>query len=752
VAKSDLLKGIQSLSLVAKGSRNQFGVALAALAVIPALTVVLIQTHDPLRGCSWVLQILVTLLLVALASSGYRLLIKYPNTLIKLRRHLEQMISSENPERISLLKWEDDITVIERSLNLIVDRLNSKITTMSQELGHVEWLLTRNLGTGTPQQERARRRQAFLVQAGEAGVDTGMGQVEREVFEDVLGDALDLTEHAAGAFDEDGQCVLHILASRWCRKLGETGGLQQLSGCAGQEAARAAITLGQPTEADGLDGIRFYAVPVFAGERAVGALCFGHGQPPTSAEAINTVAARTGLDREELGALAKAYEPRPPYVVALAKNRLQISARLLGEVIDRKRAELVLRGNEEELLRHRQNLEERVDERTRELREANERLQKEIAERRRAEQLKDDFISTVSHELRTPLSIAREGVSLLIDRIPGDLTAKQEHLLDVTAANLSRLTRIVNDILDMSRIEAGKLTPQWERVDLCGLVRQTLVEFELSARRKGLALRAVLPPDPLSLYADPRLASQVFSNLVGNAIKFTAQGEVTVTLTDRGDGAECTVADTGVGISPEHQQRLFRKFEQFHRVEGSGERGTGLGLAIARQLVELHGGTIRAASEVGRGTTFTFTLPRCTPEQHFVRALTDLVRDAAREHRTFVLVRMHFEGRTPDDASAVNSARLAAIARELKVRRIIREHDSLFVYGEAEVLLVAWASRQDVEGLMRRVNQAVARLLDELRGEDRLWAQYQWAVFPDDAGSAADLLAKAGVASKPAGG
>ena len=235
-------------------------------------------------------------------------------------------------------------------------------------------------------------------------------------------------------------------------------------------------------------------------------------------------------------------------------------------------------------------------------------------ERKRLDQLKDAFVNMVSHELRTPLAVTREGIELLLDGIPGPVTERQTRVLTVAKQNLERLTRLINDLLDIAKLEAGRMELQQIRVDLGELLRQVVGSFESRAKDRGLSLTLRLPhSSSLPAYVDPDKTTQIFTNLIGNALKFTERGGIELSVTEETADYCCTVADTGAGIAPEHLPAVFSKFRQFGSSNQTKEPGTGLGLAITKELVELHRGTIRVDSRVGHGTRFTVTLPQQGP-------------------------------------------------------------------------------------------------------------------------------------------
>ncbi|MDD5427780.1 MAG: HAMP domain-containing sensor histidine kinase [Candidatus Omnitrophica bacterium] len=237
-------------------------------------------------------------------------------------------------------------------------------------------------------------------------------------------------------------------------------------------------------------------------------------------------------------------------------------------------------------------------------------LSVEIARRKRVEKMKDEFIGTVSHELRTPLSITKEGLSLVLDKIPGPLNEQQARILTVSKNNINRLSRIINDLLDISKIDAGKKVVRHEAFDIIPVIWQTMALFQARIRDKGLAFRSVLPKGAIVVRGDVDAIIQVLTNLIGNALKFTERGSIDISLKDTPEEIELSVHDTGVGISKEDMPKLFEKFQQFGRVNGPGEKGTGLGLAIAKGIITAHNGRIWAESEFGKGTKITFVLPK----------------------------------------------------------------------------------------------------------------------------------------------
>jgi NtrC-family two-component system sensor histidine kinase KinB len=225
------------------------------------------------------------------------------------------------------------------------------------------------------------------------------------------------------------------------------------------------------------------------------------------------------------------------------------------------------------------------------------------------------FVSTVSHELRTPLAITKEAISLVLDDITGPINEQQRDVLGAAARNTERLARIVNDLLNVAKLEAGMMPSRCALVDIVAIARQVVLDLQPQAVKKRIELRITASAERITLDGDADKLVEVFSNLVSNAITATEAGLIEIRIDESADAVECVVADTGTGISATDLSHAFDKFQQFGRVCGPGPKGTGLGLSIVKGLVELHHGTIRAESRVGEGTAFTFVLPKCSPEQ-----------------------------------------------------------------------------------------------------------------------------------------
>jgi PAS domain S-box-containing protein len=249
------------------------------------------------------------------------------------------------------------------------------------------------------------------------------------------------------------------------------------------------------------------------------------------------------------------------------------------------------------------------------------RVAKDITEKKRYERrlkeldkMKSDFVSNVSHELRTPLTAIKGSVDNMLDGLTGDLNEKQSRYLARIKSNADRLARLINDLLDLSRIEAG-IKLKRTNLSLPAVAREVVESLGPVAAEKFISFEIDCAENDLIAWADPDRIAEVLTNLLGNAIKFTpTRGTVTMSLArDGNDWVKVSIADTGPGIPSEEASRIFDKFYQVSQPEQRKAMGTGLGLPIAKALVEMHGGKIWLESEAGRGTIFSFTLPAEQP-------------------------------------------------------------------------------------------------------------------------------------------
>ncbi len=271
---------------------------------------------------------------------------------------------------------------------------------------------------------------------------------------------------------------------------------------------------------------------------------------------------------------------------------------IIQDVTERKQMEVQLEAEKASLAR-------RVEERTAELSQANVRLAK-------ANLLKDEFLANMSHELRTPLNTILAASEILVEQIYGILNEKQLKSLQILHNSGKHLLSLINDILDLSKIEAGKVELEYNLFHIPDICQASLIFIKELAHKKQLQVTSKIDGEVNTLYADVRRVKQILINLLNNAVKFTPEGGsimLEVTSIAEKKAVSFSVIDTGIGIAQEDMPRLFKSFEQIDSGLARQYEGTGLGLALVHKLVDLHGGSITLKSEVGKGSSFTVTLP-----------------------------------------------------------------------------------------------------------------------------------------------
>jgi signal transduction histidine kinase len=243
----------------------------------------------------------------------------------------------------------------------------------------------------------------------------------------------------------------------------------------------------------------------------------------------------------------------------------------------------------------------------------NVRLFDEIQEKSRqveeASKHKSQFLANMSHELRTPLNAILGYTELILDGIYGDAPDKMRSVMERVQSNGKHLLGLINDVLDLSKIEAGQLTLSIQDYSIKDVVHGVYSAVEPLASSKKLDFKIELPPNLPPARGDDRRLTQVLLNLVGNAIKFTDAGEVAVKAAASNGSVTISVRDTGPGIAEADQEKIFEEFQQSDSTKTKAKGGTGLGLSIAKRIIEMHGGRLWVESSLGEGSTFSFTVP-----------------------------------------------------------------------------------------------------------------------------------------------
>jgi PAS domain S-box-containing protein len=306
---------------------------------------------------------------------------------------------------------------------------------------------------------------------------------------------------------------------------------------------------------------------------------------------------------------------------------------------------------------------------------------RDIRKEKEIDKMKSEFISIVSHELRTPLTSIKNAVSIILGGTAGEVTQNQERFLSMALRNIDRLAGIINDLLDLSKLEAGKVEMRFQEVDLSEPLDAVISSLRLQAEKKSIIITKEIPVGLPKVYGDKDKIEQIFINLINNAIKFTPEkGHIHVSARlANGDFIEVCVEDTGIGIPDE---KLDKVFDRFHQISESLTRetgGTGLGLPIVKGLVEGHKGSIRVESKVGKGSGFIFALPAYSPE------------NASKDHLDMEIARARKMGIS-----------LSLVMLKIKESEYLNE-----VYGEEETLKILDQVKQVVRDTVRRTTDII---------------------------------------------
>jgi signal transduction histidine kinase len=259
-----------------------------------------------------------------------------------------------------------------------------------------------------------------------------------------------------------------------------------------------------------------------------------------------------------------------------------------------------LRKSRNELKQWGKEMEKRVEKRTEELEHANLKLQE-------LDQLKSMFIASMSHELRTPLNSIIGFTGIILQGMSGEINSEQEKQLTLVKNSANHLLDLINDVIDISKIEAGKVEIAIEEFDFSKLAQEIKDSFAVAVDKKGLKL-SLETPLTLTIKSDERRTKQILVNFISNAVKFTDRGEIEIKIVKKDETVEISVGDTGIGIREEDIDKLFKTFSRI-TTKGRTEEGTGLGLYLSKKIADLLGGDIKVESEFGKGSVFTLTLP-----------------------------------------------------------------------------------------------------------------------------------------------
>ncbi|HOW59473.1 MAG TPA: CBS domain-containing protein [Candidatus Omnitrophota bacterium] len=377
------------------------------------------------------------------------------------------------------------------------------------------------------------------------------------------------------------------------------------------------------------------------------------------------------------------------------------------------------------------------------LRETQEELRRSNENLKRLNEAKSDFVSLVSHELRAPMTVIRGRLDLVISKALGDVNEKQEKSLELAIQNVDRLVRMVNNFLDLSKIEAGRMELRRDWIDLVRVIQFAASTFANHAQEKKLALKVELPFEHKKVFAEEDRLLQVLLNLVGNALKFTKQGEVKISVTEKENVFEFMVADTGPGIPADELAVIFEKFGQSKR-QGGSAKGTGLGLTLAEQFVKMHGGKLWVESKLGEGSKFFFAIPKLSVESVFLQTIADAIKAASEKDLNFCVALLSVEF-LMDSIADVALELKTSVLKGLKavLEDSLRHGGDTVVQGEKELMvLLTNCDREGAEKALERFILVLAHYLAKKELQDQIRFIFVSCAYPEDGFSEDELLVK----------
>lgn len=537
----------------------------------------------------------------------------------KLKNKELSILTKTGEERVILLNMDTAKNVDGKMiLSISVQTDITERKRAEEALRRIEWLLTRqvDLEKQHPKQMIVATSQSYgdLTQINSSRLI--LDSVGKDILTTIVSDYLALLDTSAAVYEKNGDYALGIFSSNWCRfldtasrKLCDTTDNHEALACGKwlchescwTKCSKVSIETNQPVDIECEGGIRLYAVPIRIGGEIVGSINIGYGDPPRTPAKRHELAEKYRVNLDELNRQADKYETRPPYIIQLAKQRLQKSAWLIGEIIERKRAEAALSQSKIEL-----------EHAYRQLQEAFEQTNELAAEAQAASIAKGQFVANVSHEIRTPLNGIIGVCELMLQT---EMTPEQKEYAQIINVSAGNLLNIINATLDFSKLDAKRMELERINFNLKQIMEEVVNAMIVNASRKKLELTNFIEPDtPLNLTGDAGRLRQILFNLIGNAIKFTSEGKITVTVAtiEEKEGKtwlQFSVHDTGIGIPPDKIDLIFTPFTQIDESYMRKFGGTGLGLAISKGLVELMGGSIGVESTPWEGSNFWFVVP-----------------------------------------------------------------------------------------------------------------------------------------------
>jgi signal transduction histidine kinase len=367
---------------------------------------------------------------------------------------------------------------------------------------------------------------------------------------------------------------------------------------------------------------------------------------------------------------------------------------------------------------------------------------RDVTDQMAADRAKTEFIAAVSHELRTPLTSIQNSVSNILAGVTGKVSSKTREYLHTMKNDCHRFADLINDLLDMAKLEAGNMPVNRRVLNIVGIVSDVIKSFADEARGKNIELMCEIDRHVSSVYADSQRISQVLWNLVSNAIKFTDQGgKVCIRSYDNDNDVVTMVEDTGIGISGDLQKQIFNKFYQISRLAGPGYNGSGLGLAICDGIIAVHGGSIWVESEEGKGSKFYFSLPKTNPFIVVRKHLNALARRRHSKGGEFGLIIVNFD--VPNEQRAQLRQVVSMLVNEILTGsdHFMTDSEDLAIRTEdfEMAFVVGDAQKRHIETVKDEIEKITQNKLRKNCGEVPILPMLGIAVYPRDSQDVAEL-------------
>jgi len=368
-------------------------------------------------------------------------------------------------------------------------------------------------------------------------------------------------------------------------------------------------------------------------------------------------------------------------------------------------------------------------------------LATDISEQKQTEIMKTEFISSVSHELRTPLTIIRESLSLLSDGLFGELNKDQVDIVNPAMEDVDRLGRIINNLLDISKMDGQKIKIEREIVDIVKLARGVVKSFENQVASKNIELVLTSNQESINIYLDRDRIIQVIMNLIGNATKFTKEGKIEVIITEKKNIVECCIADTGKGINTKDLGTIFDRFHQVGKVVKAGEKGSGLGLSISKGIVKLHRGKIWVISKIDKGSKFYFSLPKYSPDEIILENIDKGIDAASKKHIKLSLLLVRIDNLSEIEKIYNNGEGNKIINDILRAfQDTLAPGEFSFINSKNEIVLVSDITAQNISIIVSKLGDMLKKSSAKLGIETELELSFGFSIYPSDADSASDLI------------